>query len=65
MSAVVHRRRRPNGELAALVLDVLRQGNRALTPAEVRCRLAAAGAGSLAYTTVVTTLSRLHSQGRG
>jgi predicted transcriptional regulator len=56
-------RRRRAGELSGLVLDVLRAGGEALTPAVVQRRLAEAGAGSLAYTTVVTTLSRLHEHG--
>ena len=56
-----HRRR--SGELSALVLDVLRQAEAALPPGDVRDRLNAAGAGGLAYTTVVTILSRLHAQG--
>ena len=42
--------RRRAGELSGLVLEVLRT-------------LAEAGAGPLAYTTVVTILSRLHAQG--
>jgi predicted transcriptional regulator len=56
-------RRRRAGELSGLVADVLRAKGRALTPAQVQRELAAAGAGSLAYTTVVTILSRLHAQG--
>ncbi|MDA3624044.1 BlaI/MecI/CopY family transcriptional regulator [Saccharopolyspora sp. WRP15-2] len=55
--------RRRSGELSALVLDVLRQAEAALPPGEVRDRLNSAGAGELAYTTVVTILSRLHAQG--
>jgi predicted transcriptional regulator len=46
-----------------LVLQTLRDAGTALTPAEVQRRLGSAGAGSLAYTTVVTILSRLHEQG--
>jgi predicted transcriptional regulator len=49
--------------LSSLVLEVLRAGGEALTPASVQRRLAEAGAGPLAYTTVVTILSRLHEQG--
>jgi len=41
------------------VLEVLRRTRRPLTPAEVRRHLATAGVGPLAYTTVVTILSRL------
>lgn len=67
--------RRKSGELSALVLDVLRTaartgaraGSLALTPGEVQQRLTQAGveseSGALAYTTVVTILSRLHAQG--
>jgi predicted transcriptional regulator len=54
--------RRGPGELSAMVLDVLRQADRALTAGEVRSRLADAGVGPLAYSTVVTILSRLHAQ---
>jgi predicted transcriptional regulator len=46
-----------------LVLQTLRDAGTALTPAKVQRRLGGAGAGSLAYTTVVTILSRLHEQG--
>lgn len=56
-------RRRSSGELTRLVLDALRQADRALTPGEVQAALTDAGAGPLAYTTVVTTLSRLHASG--
>lgn len=56
-----HRRR--SGELSALVLDVLRQAEAALPPGDVRDRLNVAGSRELAYTTVVTILSRLHAQG--
>ena len=55
--------RRRAGELSSLVLEALRQADRALTPGEVLEWLQAAGAGPLAYTTVVTILSRLHAQG--
>jgi predicted transcriptional regulator len=55
--------RRRHGELSALVLDILRQAARPLTPGEVLDRLQEAGAAPLAYTTVVTILSRLHAQG--
>ncbi len=54
--------RRGSGELSGLVLEVLRQAGRPLTAAEVQQRLAEAGTGSLAYTTVVTILSRLYEQ---
>ena len=51
--------RRAAGELEAAVLAVLRAAGRPLSPAQVREQ---AGA-RLAYTTVVTTLSRLHAKG--
>ena len=60
---VEHGGRRRAGELSGLVLEVLRDADAALTPAEVRDRLAGAGAGALAYTTVVTILSRLRARG--
>ena len=55
--------RRGAGELSGLVLDILRHTGTALTSAAVQQRLATAGAGVLAYTTVVTVLSRLHDRG--
>ena len=51
--------RRRAGQLEAAALDVLQAAGTALTPAEVRDRLG----GELAYTTVVTILSRLHAKG--
>ena len=51
--------RRAAGELEAAALAVLQAAHSALTPAQVRDRLA----GELAYTTVVTILSRLHAKG--
>jgi predicted transcriptional regulator len=51
--------RRAAGELEAAVLTVLLDAGSALSPAEVRERIG----GSLAYTTVVTILSRLHAKG--
>lgn len=51
--------RRAAGQLEADVLAVLQAAGSALTPGEVRDQL---GAG-LAYTTVVTILSRLHAKG--
>ena len=51
--------RRGAGELEATVLAVLQAADRPLTPGEVRDQL---GDG-LAYTTVVTILSRLHGKG--
>ena len=55
--------RRRAGELSGLVLEALREAGRPLTPGEVLEWLQAAGVGPLAYTTVVTILSRLHAQG--
>jgi len=51
--------RRAAGELEAAVLAVLQEAGAALSPAEVRERVS----GALAYTTVVTILSRLHAKG--
>jgi predicted transcriptional regulator len=51
--------RRGAGELEAEVLAVLQSAGAALTPAQVRERLG----DPLAYTTVVTILSRLHAKG--
>ena len=51
--------RRAAGQLEAAVLDVLQQAGAALSPAEVRERVG----GDLAYTTVVTILTRLHAKG--
>jgi predicted transcriptional regulator len=51
--------RRGSGELEAAVLAALLASGVALSPGEVRDRLDA----DLAYTTVVTILSRLHAKG--
>src|SRR5260370_29350498 len=51
--------RRAAGELEAAVLAVLQAAGRPLPPGEVRERVG----GHLAYTTVVTILSRLHPKG--
>jgi len=51
--------RRGAGELEAVVLEVLQHSGSALSPGEVRERIG----GDLAYTTVVTILSRLHAKG--
>ncbi len=51
--------RRGAGELEAAVLEVLQHGGSPLSPGEVRERVG----GDLAYTTVVTILSRLHAKG--
>ncbi|GLZ49843.1 hypothetical protein Acsp06_60280 [Actinomycetospora sp. NBRC 106375] len=49
---------RGRGELESAVLEVLRTGA-AMTPGEVRAALG----DELAYTTVMTTLARLHAKG--
>ncbi|HWG00434.1 MAG TPA: BlaI/MecI/CopY family transcriptional regulator [Trebonia sp.] len=51
--------RRAAGELEAAVLAALHDARDPLSPAEVRERIG----GDLAYTTVVTILSRLHAKG--
>ncbi len=51
--------RRAAGELESATLAVLQAADHSLTPAEVLDRLG----GGLAYTTVVTILSRLHAKG--
>jgi len=51
--------RRPHGGLESAVLEVVVAAEGPVTPAEVRERLA----GELAYTTVMTTLVRLHEKG--
>ena len=51
--------RRASGELEAAVLTALQGAPGALSPAEVRKRVG----DDLAYTTVVTILSRLHAKG--
>ena len=51
--------RRGAGELAGEVLGILQAAGEPLSPADVRERLG----GDLAYTTVVTILSRLHTKG--
>ncbi|MCX4675502.1 BlaI/MecI/CopY family transcriptional regulator [Streptomyces sp. NBC_01433] len=54
-----HPRRRGQGELEALVLAALRQAPGAVNAAWVQERLV----GDLAYTTVITILTRLHAKG--
>ena len=58
-SAVTAAGRRAAGELEAAVLAVLQGAGAPLSPGEVRERIG----GPLAYTTVVTILSRLHAKG--
>ncbi|MBB5874354.1 putative transcriptional regulator [Allocatelliglobosispora scoriae] len=52
--------RRRSGQLESQIVTVLIEAGTALTPGEVRDRLEPA---SLAYSTVVTTLTRLHDKG--
>ncbi|MCW2901240.1 MAG: transcriptional regulator [Streptosporangiaceae bacterium] len=52
-------RQRAAGVLRSEVMAVLHQAGRALTPGDVQQHLG----GDLAYTTVVTILSRLHASG--
>jgi predicted transcriptional regulator len=58
-SAVAAAGRRAAGELEAAVLAALQGAGAPLSPGEVRERIG----GPLAYTTVVTILSRLHAKG--
>jgi predicted transcriptional regulator len=50
---------RPRGALEREILACLAASGQALSPADVRAELG----GQLAYTTVMTTLSRLHAKG--
>jgi predicted transcriptional regulator len=55
--------RRGAGELESAVLTVLWDAGEPLSPGEVRDRLASGKGGGLAYSTVVTILTRLHEKG--
>jgi predicted transcriptional regulator len=55
--------RRPAGSLEAEVLGVLQATGGPLSPGQVQRQLAARHYGELAYSTVVTILSRLHAKG--
>jgi predicted transcriptional regulator len=55
--------RRGVGELEAEVFGVLRAAGRALSAGEVRERLGVRASHELAYSTVVTIVSRLHAKG--
>jgi predicted transcriptional regulator len=55
--------RRAAGTLESEVLGILRAAAGPLTPGEVRDRLSGAGQRELAYSTVVTTMSRLQAKG--
>ncbi|ROO87199.1 putative transcriptional regulator [Actinocorallia herbida] len=50
--------RRPSGQLERQIMTMLTEADRGLTPREVRDRLP-----ELAYSTVVTILTRLHEKG--
>jgi predicted transcriptional regulator len=58
VSAPEHERRERGG-LESEVMAALAAGDRPMTPREVQAELA----GDLAYTTVMTTLARLHDKG--
>jgi predicted transcriptional regulator len=55
--------RRGAGELESAVLAALWDAGEPLSPREVRDRLASNQGGDLAYSTVVTILTRLHEKG--
>ena len=55
--------RRGAGELESAILGVLWEAGAPLSPGEVRDRLVPGQGGELAYSTVVTILSRLHEKG--
>ncbi len=55
--------RRGAGELESAILGVLWDAGAPLSPGEVRDRLVPGRGGELAYSTVVTILSRLHEKG--
>jgi predicted transcriptional regulator len=55
--------RRGAGQLESAVLEVLWAAGEPLSPGEVRNRLPLGEGGGLAYSTVVTILSRLHEKG--
>jgi predicted transcriptional regulator len=57
------RSRRSHGSLEAEVLTLLTDAGGALNPGEVRELLVERGEGDLAYSTVVTVLSRLYAKG--
>lgn len=59
MTDVPDQQRRPAGMLEDEVLAALWRGGRPMSPAEVQAALG----GVLAYTTVMTTLARLHRKG--
>lgn len=60
---VDHRGRRQQGSLEGAVLQYLQESRRPRTAGEVRAWLNGDADNGLAYTTVVTVLSRLHEKG--
>lgn len=58
-----HGSRRPPGTLSAQILDLLWSAGDAMTAGQVRFALAAIDPRKLAYSTVVTVLSRLYARG--
>ncbi|HEY6796498.1 MAG TPA: BlaI/MecI/CopY family transcriptional regulator [Kineosporiaceae bacterium] len=59
------RRRQPRepGQLEQEILAVVAAADAPVTPAQVQAELGAAAGAPLAYTTVMTTLARLHTKG--
>lgn len=58
-----HRSRRPRGALSAQILDLLWSAGNAMTAGQVQAALAMTHPPKLAYSTVVTVLSRLYVRG--
>jgi predicted transcriptional regulator len=55
--------RRPPGTLSAQILDLLWSAGDAMTAGQVQAALAVTDPRKLAYSTIVTVLSRLHAHG--
>ncbi|MDH2442401.1 BlaI/MecI/CopY family transcriptional regulator [Amnibacterium sp. CER49] len=55
--------RRPSGALEEQVGELLAASGREMTPGEVRTQLNSTSPAPLAYSTVVTVLSRMHEKG--
>lgn len=55
--------RRPSGGLEKQVTKILAVAGQPMTASEVRARLNSASSAPLAYSTVVTVLSRMHEKG--
>lgn len=62
-SGAGHGSRRPPGTLSAQILDLLWSADEAMTARQTQAALAMTGARKLAYSTVVTVLSRLYVSG--